>query len=140
MRSIGCVSDLYRMIFGREVAFNAVQTTVDRRVGVAPAGDHTALRATNTHRNPFAKTARRFIPFDGFLLPTTARATPSSFRPAAAAATRSVTALAFIKLRRLSFIVFLTAARITAGDKPATPPTRPQHCVLTQLFASAFHS
>lgn len=69
--------------------------------------------------------------------PTTARATPGTLRPAAAAA--AATALAFIKLRRLSFMVFPHLAH-PAGDKPATPPVRPRHCVLTQLFASAFHS
>ncbi len=56
--------------FGQEVAFNAVQTTVDRRVGVALAGDHTALLRSHQHTaTRSAKTARRFIPFDGFLLP-----------------------------------------------------------------------
>ena len=55
--------------FGQEIALNAVQATVNRCVRVALTGHHTPLlRSDQNAATSTAETARRFIPFNGFLL------------------------------------------------------------------------
>ncbi len=106
-----------------------VQTTVDRRVGVATAKPHgTACCVPTNTATRSAKTARRFVsPFDeSFLLPDNGA---GDARHAQTGSRRrgNRNGVSFRKTTTTGFMVF--SRLLILGDKPATPPAlRPQHC------------